>query len=186
MRKILGVVALTTVFAIGTAVPVSAGIATSVAGTAVCDTATGQQVITWTFTNTQTVDSTIDAAPITTPGLTAGSSVESSASFSPLAVTAQGGTSTAVTHATGNAVGTITVTVHATSTQLPAGFTTSGVATLTGGCVATTTTTATAVDPASGQLPHVGQNTGRLPWIALGLVGTGLALVSVRRRPRRA
>jgi hypothetical protein len=135
MRKILGVLALTTVFAIGTAVPVSAGIATSVAGTAVCDTATGQQVITWTFTNTQTVDATIDAAPITTPGLTAGSSVESSASFSPLVVTAQGGTSTAVTHATGNAVGTITVTVHATSTQLPAGFNTSGIATLTGGCV---------------------------------------------------
>ena len=192
MRKILGVLALSTVFTIGTAVPVLAGTVSTVTSSVACDTATGLQVITWTYKNFENVDATIETEVITTPGLTAGTHNEATAPLVPTVV-ASLGTATGATHASGNAVGTVTLTVHFSTVGFAPGFTVSGIATLVGGCVAATTTTTTAttttttaVAAADGQLPHVGQGTGPLPWIALGLVGTGLALVSVRRRPRRA
>ena len=184
MRKILGVLALTTVFAIGTASTAAAGTVSTVTSSVACDTTTGLQVITWTFKNFENVDSTITSAVIDATGLTVGSHTEAAAVLTPTVV-ASLATATGATHASGDAVGTVTLHVVFSTAQVPLGFpAVTGSATLTGGCVAATTTTAVAA--ANGQLPHVGQSTGALPWIALGLVGIGLALVSVRRRPRRA
>jgi hypothetical protein len=192
----IGLASLLVVGNVGTA---SAGNASNVVAVEVCDINLNLSV-TWTFTNNTNGTATIATAIVNNSLLTSGSINSVNVNMGPSFIVPSLGQASGQTFTSSNppTAGTLSIVVSFTDAQnTPLQVSTSIVLTpcvaptpTTAGATTTTTsaattTTATGVAAAAGQLPHVGQNNSSLPWIALGLVGSGLALVSVRRRPRR-
>ena len=205
--KLAGAAALVAGAVAGGAGTASAGQAVALTGVAVCDTETGDQVITWTLTNN--TNNTID---ITASGsqdgsaLTAGSASAAKVIFNPATV-ASLGTASGVGTATGDAVGVVAITLDAFQTSIDTSVTYNGSVTLVGGCgaaptttVAPTTTAPATTAPAttapvttiaptttadlgsgSGNLPGTGYHGGTLA-LAFVLLGAGGVLLLVRRR----
>ena len=133
----LGVVALV---AIGVADTASAGQASTVLGSASCDTSTGEQVVSWTFTYTYPLGpGVINSAVVDATSLTAGSTIDTSAMMSPSTGLNSLDTSVGTTRVSGDAVGAYKLVITFTPPQLAADFST-GTVQLPGGCVADTTT----------------------------------------------
>ena len=196
-------IGLASLFVAGTTGTASAGTPSNVVGVEVCDVNLNLSV-TWTFTNHTTGTATISTAIVNSSLLTSGSINSVNVNMGPSFIVPTGGTASGQTFTASSPapVGTLSILVSwldpldafqtssfsllLTPCLAPSPTTAGASTTTTSTTVSAATTTAAAVAGVSGQLPHVGQSNGSLPWIALGLVGTGLGLASVRRRPRRA
>ena len=190
--KVAGVAALVASAAVvGGAGSASAGQATGVSGVATCDAETGQAIITWTFINGFNSSVDINSNLVDDTGLVTGNVIDTTA-FSPTNLEVIQDTSVAVTHASPDATGDVTMTV----TYAPfdsSASTVSDTVTLVG-CVAPTTTVApttaapttvapvtTALAAGGGSLPASG-NDSTLPILAGLMVATGGGLLLLRRR----
>ena len=170
-----------------------AGISSTLVGVSRCDSVTGRQVLTWTFTNNLPDTAAISAATVDATGLTAGSTIEATAAMSPLTGIAPLASSVGETHATGDAVGPYILRVTFSSPSFP-GATLTTTVTLAGGCVAAATVppstlppstlppSTTAVGGSGATLPHVGANPSGIPLGATVLIAVGVVLVLLRRR----
>lgn len=153
-----------------------------------CDSATGNQVISWTFNHIYGVDVSIDAALVDASGLTSGSTISPSATFSPNPV-APDTDSTAQTLASGDATGDYHLTVTYTAPPSSPVMLDKQVV-LPGGCVADTTAPTTAAPTTTvtagsgGQLPSTGADHDVAVVTALVLLGAGGLLLLVRRPAR--
>ena len=181
MWKVAGACSLTAVVIIGSVGSAAAGQASNVGGAVVCDSITGNQVVTWTFTNNTIGLADIQTATANPTLLTAGSITATSVAMSPSTGIASLGTSVGQTIASSDAVGTLSILVTWFNFTIDTSQTAGASVTLAGGCVAAPTTTA--VGAGAGSLPHVGRNTTTVPLVAASLIGVGLALVAIRRRP---
>ena len=166
-----------------------AGFSSTLVGLSRCDSVTGRQVLTWTFTNNLPDTAAISAATVDVTGLTAGSTIEATAAMSPLTGIASLASSVGETHATGDAVGLYILRVTFSSPSFPSGGTLQSTVTLAGGCVAAATVppstlppSTTAVGGSGATLPHVGANTSGIPLVATVLIAVGVVLVLLRRR----
>lgn len=166
-----------------------AGFSSTLVGASRCDSVTGRQVLTWTFTNNLPDTAAISAATVDATGLTAGSTIEATAAMSPLTGIASLASAVGETHATGDAVGPYILRVTFSSPSFPSGGTLQTTVTLTGGCVAAATVppstlpaSTTAVGGSGATLPHVGANPSGIPLVATVLIAVGLVLVLLRRR----
>jgi hypothetical protein len=147
-RVAVGAAALP-LFALASTGTAHAGIGTppTLTGVVSCDTTTGHQVVTWTFTNSSGSPATIDSSVVSGPS-GGGTTIDTSAVMSPTDI-ANGGTSTGTTRASGDATGDYHLEI--TYTLSAADPIVDGEVVLPGGCVAvigssipgSTTTTAT-------------------------------------------
>lgn len=130
----LGVVAVPSAWAAsGTGNPALTGVAS-------CDTATGQQRVTWTLTNPTGTDIHIDSAVLNSTQMTVQGPIGTT-TMSPATVL-NNGTATGTTAVTGNGAGDLHLVVTYTLGNLDP--TVDGVVTMPGGCVqATSSTTST-------------------------------------------
>ena len=194
--KVAGAVSLTALVSMGAVGTASAGTASAVAGVAACDVTTGNQVITWTFTNQTQLPATTLSATASAALLTAGTIASTTVVMNPSASVASLGTSVGQTVASPDAVGTVSISLGWLNTVIDSFQTSTANVVLAGTCVvpptttaaATTTTTAapatTAVAGVSGTLPKSGSDPGPIAALAAILLAVGVVLV--RRRPHAA
>jgi len=112
-------------------------------GTVACDTNTGHQLVSWTLHNPSGSSLTVDSAAVDAGGLTAGSTIDATATLTPNPV-ANGASATGQTAATGDATGDYHLVVGYTFADSDP--TVDGEVVLPGGCaqvVVTTTAPAT-------------------------------------------
>ncbi len=193
--KVAGVAALVASAAVvGGAGVASAGQSSTVTGVVTCDTELGEQVIDWTLANNTTSFMDISGATIDATALTAGSSLDTSVTMSPLLNILSLGTSVGTSSASGDAVGVLGLTVSVYFNQNDSFGTVTGTVTLAPCEAAPTTTVApttaapttvapetTALAAGGGSLPASG-NDSTLPILAGLMVATGGGLLLLRRR----
>lgn len=129
----------------------------TLAGKAACDPSTGHQIVTWTFANPTGTSITVNSAVVDSSGLTAGSEIDASTTFTPNPI-ADGASAVATTASSGDAKGSVVLNVDYTYESLDPAI--SATVRLAGGCepavVATTAlaTTTTAALPAAQIQPR--------------------------------
>lgn len=190
--------------------PAGAGQEPQVTGVVSCDNTTGEQIITWTFEPFIQGDAVVNSTSLDSSALTAGSVTSGAVALSPTTVTA-GGTATAQSVATIDAVGNVSLSVNWFNSPIETTLDSVGAVTLLGQCEAAPTTTTTtlpvdttavvettaAVDttvvattaaPTTGllgsggtRIPRTGGDT-TLAWLGAAFVAMGSVLLLVRRR----
>lgn len=179
-----------------------AGAVATVLGTVDCDPQTGEQLITWRWTNNASEVLDFESGAADGTALTAGSIVSPVVGMQPALGLALQAEAVGETVATPDAVGTVDVSLvwFRTQTQLP--LTVVGSVLLFGDCalppdttaapdttipvtdptvIATAPQTTTAVGSGGGSLPHAGSD-DTLLYLGGGLVMIGVSLLVVRRR----
>ena len=194
--KMWRVAAVGALVAAGTGASVSsasAGIGSQISGAATCDPQTGETIITWTFYNGFNAVVDITSNSIDDAALNAGSITEASGLFTPASQLAFQDTATAITHASPDASGNVTMTL--LYTPFDTGVQTiSGTASLEGCTVPSTTVAPTTTSPTTtaapvttllgsggASLPSSG-NGSTLPVLAGLMVATGGGMLLLRRR----
>ncbi len=169
----------------------SAGVGSLLGGAGTCDPQTGETIITWTFINNFNAVVEVTSNSIVDAALIVGSLTETSGVFSPATGIPLQGTSTAITHASPDASGNVTMTLIFTPFDTSP-ITIQGTVSLEGCTVPPTTTVAPTTAPATtllgsggGSLPASGSG-NTLPIVAALLTAAGLGLVLLRRRPSSA
>jgi LPXTG-motif cell wall-anchored protein len=193
LRRVLVAGVLVAAGSLVATVPAHAGTLPTVLGQVACDPTTGEQLITWSYTNAagEPIDFDIGTA---TPSLTSGTLVSPVVGMEPASGLVDQATAQGETIASADAVGTVSVSLTWFRTVNQGTITATGSVLLFGDCVVDTTapvveTTAppatqaptTALLGSGGNLPHAG-NDDTLLYAAFALVLIGGALLLVRRR----
>ncbi len=187
--------------------PAAAGAVPMVLGTVDCEPTTGEQLITWNWTNSASEAVNFDSGVADGSALTAGSLVSDVVGMQPDTGLVVQGLAQGETIASADAVGTVSVTLMWVRTTALTTLQVVGSVLLFGDCAlpettvlpettaVTTTVTPTVVATAPRTTSAVGSGGGRIPRtgsdhtllsLGAGFIVVGVALLVVRRRDRMA